>query len=283
LLGLAALVILSGFFLASFVYPTATEAPEAGRILEVQAKMPFQILIPGYMPRQFDRENVAIKVMETGPGGEPMVRLSYGASRERSLYVEEWGPINPEKEILASSRPIQTKWGPGWLLSQGKKLTALWVDVGPLRASIYTAATDLVSREQLLAMADSLGPASNRQVFSFVLHPPEIREVPPPPPVEVAVNDAGVQELTLVVTPGGYSPLRFAVKKDIPVRLNFKRLGQVGCGSELFFPADPQNPSALFLKSEFDKKVLDFTPRVGGQFHFHCSHQMYRGVVTVRE
>jgi plastocyanin domain-containing protein len=66
-----------------------------------------------------------------------------------------------------------------------------------------------------------------------------IKEMAPPPPVEIKVNDQGVQELTLVVTPGGYSPLRFAVKKGVlsllsgtcreqltcsfPVRLHGKR------------------------------------------------------------
>jgi hypothetical protein len=186
-------------------------------------------------------------------------------------------------EVLAASRPIETKWGQGWMLTQGGGLTALWVDVGPLRASIYTSRTDVSSREDILAMADSLGPASNRQVFSFILNPPRIREVPPPPPFEVPVNAGGIQELTLVVTPGGYSPLRFAVKKDLPVRLTFKQLGRVGCGNELFFPADPRSPVALFLKTAFEKRVYDFTPRTAGDFQFFCSHQMYRGIMKVRE
>jgi plastocyanin domain-containing protein len=107
--------------------------------------------------------------------------------------------------------------------------------------------------------------------------------VPPPPPVEIAVNAQGIQELTLVVTPGGYSPLRFAVKKGIPVKLTFRQLGQVGCGNELIFPANPQSPSSLTLASEQDKQVLEFTPQQAGEFQFFCSHRMYRGVMTVRE
>jgi hypothetical protein len=280
--GLGAIVVIAGFFLAAHYKQTKREAPEAARILAVQEKMPFQILIPGYMPRQFDRGGVEIKINQVGPGSEPMVQLAYSTSNGATLYVQEWVPLNPTKEILAASRPIQTKWGRGWLLSQGKHLTALWVDVGPLRTSIYTSATAILDKEQILAMADSIGPASNRQVFSFVLHPSQIRELPPPPPVDIPVNEKGIQELTLVVTPGGYSPLRFAVKKDIPVRLTFKRLGEVGCGSELFFPANPGNLSALFLKSAFDKKVIDFTPKTPGDFPFFCSHQMYRGMLRVR-
>jgi hypothetical protein len=282
LLCLTITVIVAGFSLKAYLYPTSMEAPEAARILAVQGKMPFQILIPGYLPSQFERAGVEISVNDTGPGREPMVQLAYKTSEDETLFVQEWVPINPEKEILASSRPIQTKWGRGWLLSEGNSLTALWVDVGPLRASIYTASTGLLSREKILALADSLGPASNRQVFSFVMDPPQIRDVPPPPPFEVPVNDHGIQELTLVVTPGGYSPLRIAVKKDIPVHLTFKQLGQVGCGNELFFPANPQTSTALFLKSSFDKKTLEFTPRVAGEFQFFCSHQMYRGILKVR-
>jgi hypothetical protein len=269
--------------LVNVLYPTSTEAPEAARILELQASMPFQILIPGYLPRQFKRGDVEINVSETGPGGEPMVQLAYRTRKGATLFVRQWIPVNPEMEVLASSRPIHTKWGRGWMLSQGESLIALWVDVGPLRASLYTSRTEAVSREQILAMADSLGPASNRQVFSFVVDPPRIEEIPPPPPVEIPMSEGGIQELTLVVTPGGYSPLRFAVKKDVPVRLHFRQLGQVGCGNELILPVDPRNPTSLFLTNSSARKSIDFTPRTGGDFQFFCSHQMYRGVMRVRE
>ena len=93
------------------------------------------------------------------------------------------------------------------------------------------------SHEQLLGIAESLGPASNRQVFSFVVEQPQIHEMAPEPPYVVPLNEAGVQEVTLVVTPGGYSPVRFLVKKGTPVHLIFRQLGQVGCGNELIFPA----------------------------------------------
>jgi hypothetical protein len=277
------IAIVGGILLIRNLYPTSTEAPEAGRILGVQKDIPFQILVPGYLPKQFDREGVEIQVNQAGPGNEPMVQLGYQTRKGNTLYVREWVPPNPEKEILASSRPIQTKWGRGWLLRQGGGLIALWVDVGPLRTSIFTSGVDEITQEQILAMAESLGPASNQQVFTFVVDPPQVREAPPPPPFEVPLNEKGIQELTLVVTPGGYSPLRIAVKKDVPVRLNFKQLGQVGCGNEMIFPADPKNPTALRLARSFDKKVLDFTPRTPGDFQFFCSHRQYRGILKVRE
>ena len=93
-------------------------------------------------------------------------------------------PVNPDMEILAGSRPIETKWGKGWLLTQGESLVALWVDVGPLRVSVYTPNTDVLPREQILGIANNLGPASNNQVFSFIVDSPVVKDVPPPPPFE---------------------------------------------------------------------------------------------------
>jgi hypothetical protein len=263
--------------------PASRDAPEADKVLGVQTSMPFQILIPAYMPREFDRAGVQIQVDQSGPGSEPMVQLAYGTPDGAMIFMKEWVPVNPGLEILAQSRPIETKWGKGWLLVQADTLTAIWVDVGPLRASIYTPSVSRISTEQILEMANTLGPPANQQVFYFSVDQPVVKEVAPPPPVEIKVNDQGVQELTLVVTPGGYSPLRFAVRKGIPVKLTFRQLGQVGCGNELIFPADPSSPSDLRLASENDKQVLEFTPKQAGEFQFFCSHRMYRGIMTVRE
>ncbi len=257
-------------------------APEAERVESVQAELPFQILIPAYMPREFKRSGVDIRVDQTGPGGEAMVQLAYRTGTGATLFIREWVPINPEKEILATSRPIQTKWGKGWLLVEADLLAALWVDVGPTRISIYSRDLDRILPEQILQMAETLGPASNQQTFSFVVATPAIRALEPPPPVEIPIDSDGIQEVTLVVTPGGYSPLRFSVRQGVPVHLIFRQLGPVGCGNELIFPADPENPSSLRLDSAQDKQELTFIPQEPGEFLFYCSHQMYRGVLTVR-
>jgi len=222
-------------------------------------------------------------VSESGPGGEPMTQLSYRTKRGATLFVRQWVPANPDMEILSGSRPIQTKWGKGWLLTQGNSMAAVWVDIGPLRVSVYSPSLKVVPSEHLVKIAETMGPASNRQVFSFVVEKPVITNLPPPPPYEVKTNEQGVQDLTLVVTPGGYSPMRFAVRRGIPVKLTFRALGQVGCGNELVFPADPQNPVELVLASEQDKQILEFTPAQAGEFQFHCGHLMYRGIMTVRE
>jgi hypothetical protein len=282
-----ALVILSG--LAFLVWqisrpPTVlAEAPEAPKILAVQQTMPFQILTPAYLPPEIDRANVEVQVNQAGPGGEPMAQLSYRTDRGQSLFIREWVPVNPDLEVLAASRPIETKWGKSWLLTQGDQLMALWVSVGPLRASIYTDNLDLITKEELVYIGNSLGPASGRQVFTFMLERTEVQSIAPPPPVEAKINEAGVQELTLVVTPGGYDPVRFSLKKGVPAKITFRQLGDVGVGNVIVFPSDPQNPEAITLESEKDSKVLEFTPQQVGEFEFHCPHVMYRGLMTVLE
>jgi hypothetical protein len=281
--GAAVLLLTAGIWLAvAGRAPETRDAPEAQAVLDVQATMPFQILIPAYLPKDFYRAGTAIDVKQSGPGGEPMVQLTYATKKGSTLYIQEWVPVNPDKEILAASRPVQTKWGTGWFLRQGEGLIAIWIDIGPLRASIYTSDQTVLTQEHLLAVADSMGPASNRQVFSFVLEPPQLVEVEPPPPVEIPVNAEGIQEVDLIVTPGGYTPLRFAVKLGVPVRLTFRQLGRVGCGNELNFPTGPSNTVALKLESPSDKQVIDFTPTQAGEFQFFCAHLMYRGVMTVR-
>lgn len=283
LLGIVAVAVaaLGAWQISSAAAPR--EAPEVGRVLVAQADMPFQILIPAYLPAAFDRARVDIKIDEAGPGGEPMAQLTYRTARGAGIFLRQWVPVHPDLETLANSRPIQTKWGKGSLLTQ-PNLVAAWVDIGPTRISVFSTNLDTISRDQIVQVAETLGPPSlSRQVFTFIADAAPVKEMPPPPPTEIQVNAQGVQEFTLVITPGGYSPLRFAVKKDIPVKMTFKQLGQVGCGNVLIFPADPQNPVALELKSETDKQVLEFTPRLAGSFQFNCGHIMYRGIMTVTE
>jgi hypothetical protein len=285
-IGGASLVVAAGILVTVLLTggtPVAAQAPEADKVLSMQANMPFQILIPGYLPKEFDRAAMEIAADLSGPGGEPMVQMTYTSRKGGIVTVREWVPVNPDMEILASSRPIETKWGQGWYLKEGEDLAAVWADVGPLRVSVYSQTLDRITGDQLLQVTETLGPASNKQVFSFVVNPSSIKEMAPPPPQEIPINAEGVQEFTLVVTPGGYTPLRFSVKKGVPVRMTFRQLGEVGCGNELIFPADPNNSTALRLDTPKDKKVLEFTPTTVGEFQFQCSHQMYRGVMTVRE
>ena len=282
-LGLLAVVAVA-FAIWQLTRPRQVEyqdAPEAQVILDAQASMPFQILIPAYLPEEFVREDVQIDVTQLGPGGEPMVQLTYPNDKGQELFLRQWVPVNPDKEVLAAARPVQTIWGQGWLRKQGEQLIALWTDVGPLRVSTFTNSQQIASQEEILQIASTLGPASQAQVFDFVLELPDVRAVEPPPPLEIPINEDGVQEFTLVVTPGGYDPLRFQVKKDVPVKMTFRQLGRVGCGNELIFPTNSTEIASAHLNDMGDSQLIEFTPDEAGEFQFRCSHTMYRGLMTV--
>ena len=153
-------------------------------MLGVQANMPFQIMIPAYLPGEFDRAGVDLRSIRAGPSGEPMVQLAYHTPQGAMLFVREWVPGNPEKEILANSRPIETKWGKGWLLSESDTLAALWVCWPNSSVGLYSKCRRAAAREGA-GHCRKPGTGINRQVFTFVVDQPTIKDVPPAPPVEI--------------------------------------------------------------------------------------------------
>ena len=112
----------------------------------------------------------------------------------------------------------------------------------------------LSSYDQMQFMLAYAGTGANRQVYSSMEDVPLSFSVPPP--VEVPVGADGVQEVTLVVTAEGYSPVHFAVKKDVPVRLIFRQLGEVGCGNELIFQLGNAEERNLDPRFRSDKQSL---------------------------
>ena len=63
----------------------------------------------------------------------------------------------------------------------------------------------------------------------------------------------------------------------------FRQLGKVGCGNELLFPTGGGRIVTLVLASAADRQALEFTPAETGEFPFACPHDIYRGVMTVRD
>lgn len=104
-----------------------------------------------------------------------------------------------------------------------------------------------------------------------------------PPAEEIPVNAEGVQEVMLVVSRSGYTPIHFAVKAGTPVRLVFRQLGYVPGGNELFVRWGEGKETYLILASPTDTKVLNFTPEEPGEYRFSCPHDWYEGVMTVVE
>ncbi len=271
-------LLLAGSFWFSLSAPKLHAAPEAERVLEAQAEMPFQILIPAYLPKLFDREKVEIIADQPGPNGEKMIQLIYSTRKGETLTLSEWltaaqGSGKMVSNIRRCLCICQT--------AQQCNMLGMELNVGSVQVRVEFSSPNLVYYDQMQLMLDTLGPAANRQVYSA------IKDVPlsfsAPPPVEIPVGPDGVQEVTLVVTPEGYSPVHFAVKKDLPVRLIFRQLGQVGCGNELIIQLETRRSAKLILASEADKKVLEFTPAEAGEFPFNCPHLIYRGLMTVTE
>ncbi len=265
--------------------PALSEPPEMAKVLQAQESMRnFGILIPGYLPKGFDRSKAEIQTSQSGPGGEPTADLTYRTRNGAAIFIHQWVPVHPELETLSGSRIIQTKWGKSWLLTQGTDgLTALWVDVGPLRVSLTATDRGAISREQLVLVGETLGLASNNQAFSFVAELPQIRDIQPPPPYLVPLNSEGIQDLNLTITPGGFAPIRFEVQKGIPVKVNFRALGEVGCGNVVMIPTEGVNYAALEVTKTRLSDSVTFTPDEAGQFKFFCSSDHYRGIMFVRE
>ncbi len=271
------LLVLGLFFLKKGA-SEPMEAPEAEQVLSAQAGLPFQVLIPAYLPGIFDRNKLEIHTGESGPGGEAMIQLVYITHKGNMLTLSEWIPndqdLDQTVENVRRCRCICRSPDQCELL--GYELTS-----GPVHIRVELSLPNLLSQDQMQFVLDTLGPAANQQVYS------SMKDVPlsfsAPPAEAVAINEDGVQEVTLVVTPQGYTPVHFAVKKDVPVRLIFRQLGEVGCGNELVFDWGSGESADLLLASPGDKQVLEFTPTVAGDFLFHCPHQIYRGVMTVEE
>ena len=253
------------------------EAPEAERVLQVQASLPFQVLIPAYLPKNFNRGKVQINTDQTGPFGEAMVQLIYSTRQGYSITLSEWMPSDDSHQAASSGRRCLCMCHTG----QQCNMVGMELNVGSVRIKVEFSTPNLLAYEELQFVLDTLGPAANRQVYSSIEDVPLSFSVPPP--TEVPVGSDGVQELTLVVTPQGYSPVHFSVRRDVPVRLIFRQLGEVGCGNELFIEWGAREKATLLLSSSGDKQTLEFTPGESGEFQFNCSHFIYRGVMTVKE
>ena len=91
-----------------------------------------------------------------------------------------------------------------------------------------------------------------------------------------AVNDTGVQEIDVTVK-GGYSPDVIAVKRGVPVRLNFYRDETSSCSEQVIlgdFGIARDLPA-------FKTTAVEFTPDKEGEFPFTCGMNMLHGKLIV--
>ncbi|PJA87185.1 MAG: heavy metal transport/detoxification protein, partial [Candidatus Moranbacteria bacterium CG_4_9_14_3_um_filter_42_9] len=75
---------------------------------------------------------------------------------------------------------------------------------------------------------------------------------------------------------GGYSPNKFTIKKDIPVRWVIDATAPYSCASSLMIPKLNIQKN---LKS--GENIIEFTPKETGRLVFSCSMGMYTGVFNV--
>ena len=90
-------------------------------------------------------------------------------------------------------------------------------------------------------------------------------------------TENGVQIVDIAVFPTGYSPNNVQVKQGIPVRLNLKSGGRLGCTSQFRIPS-------LGISKNIPLSgvaEVDFTPSMKGKIVFTCSMGMYSGIIDV--
>lgn len=94
--------------------------------------------------------------------------------------------------------------------------------------------------------------------------------------VAAEVNAGGVQEIGVTVK-GGYSPDVIAVKRGVPVRLNFYRDETSSCSEQVIlsdFGIARDLPA-------FKTTAVEFTPDKPGEFPFTCGMNMLHGKLVV--
>ncbi len=95
--------------------------------------------------------------------------------------------------------------------------------------------------------------------------------------VAASVAESGVQEIKVTVK-GGYSPDVIAVKKGVPVRLDFYRDETASCSEQVVFG---DFGIARDLPA-FKTTPIEFTPDKSGEFTFTCGMNMMRGKLIVQ-
>lgn len=268
-------IVSLGFLYIRSRQDRSREAPEAETVLNAQLEMPFQILIPAYLPKSFVRDRTKISLDKVGPQGEPMAQLVYTTRRGDTLEIYEWLPEGEEVQGQGSYCKCVC------MSSTECHPAEIGVEVGALRVMAKVSSPVMLTSAEARAILDTLGPAVNSQIYSSLKQVPVAYSVSPA--VEVPVNAGGKQVLTLVVTPNGYSPEHFSVQKGVPVVLTFRQTGLVGCGNELILQWGEDQTATLELASISDVQTLEFLPDESGDFTFNCPHLIYRGVMTVRD
>jgi hypothetical protein len=199
------------------------EAPETDRIISAQSNLPFQALFPAYLPEGFNRSRMQVITNRPGPAGEAMIQLVYSTWWGDTLTVREWLSAGQGKAGQASALPSSMAGGVECTCICRSRTECSMVEaakvIDGVRVVVSISKPDLITRSQYLLILDAMEPAASRRIYTSQEEIPSTFSLPLAE--EVPINSAGIQEVTLVVSANGYSPLHFAVKKGVPVRLIF--------------------------------------------------------------
>ncbi|HML93265.1 cupredoxin domain-containing protein [Methyloceanibacter sp.] len=94
--------------------------------------------------------------------------------------------------------------------------------------------------------------------------------------VRASDMSGGYQEAMILVK-GGYTPDTIIVRRDKPVRLNFRREETASCSDKVVF--EHFNKSAELPTGEL--VAVELMPREAGEFSFACPMGMLRGRLIV--
>jgi len=86
----------------------------------------------------------------------------------------------------------------------------------------------------------------------------------------------GIQQQRIIVK-GGYTPDTILVKRDLPVRLTFRREENSSCSEMVLLP-DFEKSLKL---PEGEEVSVEFVPKQVGEFEFACQMGMLRGKLIV--
>lgn len=86
----------------------------------------------------------------------------------------------------------------------------------------------------------------------------------------------GVQIVKMTEDNGGYSPNKFTIKKDVPVKWIIDAQAPYSCASSLIVPKLNIRKNLVL-----GENVIEFTPKETGKITFSCGMGMYNGVFNV--
>jgi len=126
------------------------------------------------------------------------------------------------------------------------------------------------------ASSSQANPGSSAQASGNSALPSYLKALTTEQAATAKVN-GNVQEISLTIAGGKYSPNLITVKKGIPLKLTVTAAANAGCAREIVFPDFGIDK----VVSPGSTVLIEFTPDKEGTFAFRCPMNMARGKLVV--